>query len=123
MRAAGTTVKDSILGSRENGIQVIIEDGVAKLPDRTAFAGSISTMDNLVRNMIALAGVPLTDAVKMATLTPARIMKAENSKGSLQAGKDADIILFDENIRIQATFVRGRMVYSASENAFTLPLQ
>ena len=123
MRAAGTTVKDSILGSRENGIQVIIEDGVAKLPDRTAFAGSISTMDNLVRNMIALAGVPLTDAVKMATLTPARIMKAENSKGSLQAGKDADIILFDENIRIQATFVKGRMVYSASENAFTLPLQ
>ena len=52
---------------------VIIEDGVAKLPDRSAFAGSICTSNRLVRNMIQLAGVSLLDAVKMITVNPARM--------------------------------------------------
>ena len=63
----------SILGSLKNGMEVVIEDGVAKLLDRTAFAGSVATADRLVRNMIQLADVPLTDAVRMMTSTPARI--------------------------------------------------
>ena len=65
---------ESILGSLNNGQKVIIEDGVAKMPDRKAFAGSVATTDRLVRTMIYLAGVPLIDAVRMMTLTPARIL-------------------------------------------------
>jgi N-acetylglucosamine-6-phosphate deacetylase len=112
MRAAGMPPGESILGSLENGLKVIIEDGVAKLPDRSAFAGSVATADRLVRNMIRLAGVPLPEAVKMITATPAAIMKVGDRKGSLAQGKDADIVLFDEDITIETTIVKGKIVYT-----------
>ena len=110
MRGAGMPEGPSILGSKKNGLEVIIEEGVAKMPDRTCFAGSVATTDRLVRNMINLAGVPLTDAVKMATETPAKIIGA-HSKGILERGMDADVILFDENINVSLTMVKGRVVY------------
>lgn len=112
MRAAGMPPGESILGSIKDGIKVIVEDGVAKLPDRSAFAGSVATADRLVRNMIALAGVSLPDAVSMMTSTPAAVMGMDRTKGSLAPGKDADIILFDENIRVTKTIVKGKVVYS-----------
>ena len=74
MRAAGVDSRESTLGSLKNGTKVIVEDGVAKMPDRSAFAGSIITADKMVWNMITLAEVPLKDAVKMMTSTPAAIM-------------------------------------------------
>jgi N-acetylglucosamine-6-phosphate deacetylase len=114
MRAAGTDLKESILGSRKDGLKVIVEDGVAKLPDRSSFAGSIATSDRLVRTMIKMAGVSLIDAVRMMTLTPARIMKTDKRKGSLTIGKDADIVIFDENINIQSAIIRGEILYSNS---------
>ena len=101
----------SILGSKKNGMEVFIEDGVAKMPDRSCFAGSVATADRLVRNMITLADVPLTDAVKMMTATPAKIIGATN-KGELAPGKDADIVIFDENINVSTTIVKGRTVFS-----------
>ncbi|TDE12813.1 N-acetylglucosamine-6-phosphate deacetylase [Dyadobacter psychrotolerans] len=113
MRAAGMPEGESVLGPLKTGLKVIVEDGVAKLPDRSSFAGSVSTSDRLVRTMIQMADVSLLDAVRMITATPARIMKVENSKGSLVAGKDADIIIFDENIRVEKTFVGGRLVYDS----------
>jgi N-acetylglucosamine-6-phosphate deacetylase len=111
MRAAGMPEGESILGSLKNGLKVIVEDGVAKLPDRTSFAGSVVTADRLVRNMIDLAGVPLTDAVQMITSTPARIMGVSDKKGSLVKGKDADIVIFDDRINIQTTIIKGNMIY------------
>lgn len=115
MRAAGMPPGRSILGSRHNGLEVIVEDNVAKLPDRSSFAGSVATADRLVRNMISLADVPLPDAVRMITSTPARIMGVEDKKGSLVAGKDADIVIFDENINIETTIVKGKVVYMRQE--------
>ena len=103
---------DSILGSKHNGLKVLVEDGVAKLPDRTSFAGSVATFDRLVRNMVNLADVPLLEAVKMASLTPANILGLGASKGSLISGKDADIVIFDQNINICTTMVQGRVIYS-----------
>jgi N-acetylglucosamine-6-phosphate deacetylase len=111
MRAADMPEGESILGSLKNGLRVIIEDGVAKLPDRSSFAGSVATADRLVRTMIKIADVPLADAVLMITKTPARIMNVENKKGSLVVGKDADIIIFDEDINIKMTMVKGKIVY------------
>ncbi len=111
MRAAGMPEGESILGSVHNGLKVIIEDGVAKLPDRSSFAGSVATADSLVRNMINMASVPLIDAVKMMTATPARILEISNKKGALVKGKDADIVLFDDNINIETTIIEGRIVY------------
>ncbi|MBQ7500938.1 MAG: N-acetylglucosamine-6-phosphate deacetylase [Clostridia bacterium] len=112
MRAAGTDVEESILGSRRNGQQVFIEDGVAKMPDRLAFAGSIATADHLIRTMIDLAGVSVAEAVRMMTETAAEAMKIPD-RGFLEPGMKADIILFDEGINIKATVRDGSFVYGS----------
>ena len=113
MRAAGMPEGETILGSLKNGMRVLVEDGVAKLPDRTAFAGSVATADRLVRTMVKMADVPLTDAVRMMTSTPARIIGIDGRKGALAAGMDADIVIFDENIDIKLAMVEGKTVYGA----------
>ena len=96
----------------QNGLKVIVEDGVAKLPNRSSFAGSVATTIRLLKTMVTIAGVPLTDAVKMLTVTPARIMNVLETKGELTAGKDADIVIFDEEFIVEKTMVQGRIVYS-----------
>lgn len=90
--------------------RVIIEDGVCKLADRSALAGSIATMDRLIRTMVQKAEIPLADAVRMASETPARIMGVYDRKGSLQKGKDADIMIMDKNLRIRAVWAMGKLV-------------
>jgi N-acetylglucosamine-6-phosphate deacetylase len=112
MRAAGMPPGESILGNLKNGLRVIVEDDVAKLPDRTAFAGSVATADRLVRNMVRLADVSLVDAVRMMTSTPARIAGVSETKGALVPGKDADLVLFDSDIRVSTTIVGGEILYS-----------
>ena len=89
--------------------EFIIEDGVCKLMDRSAFAGSIATADRLVRVAIKEAGISLPDAVKMMTLTPARIMGLPQ-KGRLATGMDADLVVFDEDIRVQTVFAKGEPI-------------
>lgn len=112
MRGAGMPDGPSILGSLSAGQPVIIEDGVAKLPNRSAFAGSVATANRLVHTMHYLAEVPLTDVIKMITSTPAHILGIEKNKGSLEIGKDADVVIFDKDITIQATIIQGETVYT-----------
>ena len=90
--------------------RVIIEDGVCKLSDRSALAGSIATMDRLVRTAVQQAGIPMEDACRMVSETPARIMHIYDRKGSLQRGKDADIILFDSDQQLRFVMQMGRVV-------------
>ena len=89
--------------------EFIIEDGVCKLMDRSAFAGSIATADRLVRVAVKEAGISLTEAVRMITSTPARILGLAQ-KGSIAPGMDADIAVFDEDIEIKLVFARGKQV-------------
>ena len=112
IRGANMPEGESVIGNIHTGLKVILEDGVAKLPDRSCFAGSVATTDRLVRNMINMADVPLLEAVRMMSATPARIMNVADKKGSLVKGKDADIVLFDEDINIQTTIIKGRVVYN-----------
>lgn len=114
MRAAGMPPGDSILGNINNGLKVVVEDGVAKLPDRSAFAGSVATADRLVRNMVRMAGVPLEQAVNMITRTPATILGLHDKKGALAPGMDADLVIFDEDIQIQMTMIKGNIVYAGN---------
>jgi N-acetylglucosamine-6-phosphate deacetylase len=111
MRAAGMPEGDSVLGNIHHGLKVIVEDGVAKLPDRSAFAGSVATADRLVRTMIREAGVTLQEAVRMMTATPAAILGLGDSKGTLAPGMDADLVIFDEDIKVHATIIKGELVY------------
>jgi N-acetylglucosamine-6-phosphate deacetylase len=115
IRATGTSAKETILGDLENGVRAIIEDDVAKLPDRSCFAGSVATTDRLVRTMINVAKVPLTDTIQMITHTPAAILGVEDKKGSLAPGKDADVVIFDDNIAIQTTIIKGEVVYDRND--------
>ncbi len=109
MRGAGMPEGGTILGSLTNGRHCIIENGVAKLPDRQSFAGSVATADRLIRTMVDHADVPLPQAVKMLTETPASIQGLD--KGFLKPGADADIVVFDENVNVAYTILQGRIVY------------
>jgi N-acetylglucosamine-6-phosphate deacetylase len=114
MRAAGMPEGESVIGNINSGLKVIVEDGVSKLPDRSSFAGSVATADRLVRTMIRLGGVSLKSAVRMITKTPAEIMNIADQKGSLSVGKDADVVVFDENISIYCTIVKGKFTYQST---------
>jgi N-acetylglucosamine-6-phosphate deacetylase len=105
LEIAGTDVTEGVM----SGTEFIVEDGVCKLPDRSAFAGSIATADRLVRFCVKDVGLPVTDAVKMITVNPAKVMGL-HQKGRLAAGMDADLVIFDEDIRIQKVFVSGKEV-------------
>ena len=98
-----------------NDPRYIIEDGVCKLADRSSLAGSIATMDVLVRTM-AKAGIPLGDALRMASETPARIMGVYDRKGSLQKDKDADILIMDKELNIRAVWQAGKLVQESFLN-------
>lgn len=112
------TQGESILGSLENGQRVILEDGVAKMPDRTAFAGSICTADRLVRTMVTLAGASLPDAVRMITETPARVLGLSDFYGRVEAGRAADLAVFDHTVRIAMVFKDGAVCFENREEAF-----
>lgn len=112
MRAAGMPPGESVLGRLEDGLKVIVEDGVAKLPDRSAFAGSVATSIQLVKNMVTLADVSVIDAVKMMTITPAKIMKVYDRMGSIVVGKYADLVIFDDDIHLHTTIIGGKVVYT-----------
>ena len=111
MRGAGMPEGPSILGGLADGQECIVENGVAKLLDGSGFAGSVCTTDRLVRTMITIGGCSLEQAVQMASLNPARVMGVADRKGSLEAGKDADIVIFGDNVEVFATIVSGRKVY------------
>lgn len=90
--------------------RVIIEDGVCKLNDRSALAGSIATMDRLIRTAVNRAEIPFADAVRMTSETPARIMGIYDRKGSLERGKDADIVLMDSSMELCGVWSMGKLV-------------
>ncbi len=100
MRAAGTDLKESYLGAISPEGRVIIEEGVAKLPDRSSYAGSIATSDMMLKNAVLNYDIPLVSAVTMLSLTPATIVGLEDRKGSLAKGKDSDIVIADKEFNI-----------------------
>lgn len=90
--------------------RVIIEDGVCKLADRSALAGSVATTDRLIKTAVNVAEIPLEDAVRMCSETPSLIMKVNDRKGTLQRGKDADILILDEKLDIRCIWQMGRII-------------
>lgn len=125
MAAAGLGAGEYSLG----GLDVIVEDQipeafevpgqtgnyVAKLLDRSAFAGSVATMDQLVRNMVNLVGLSIQDAVKTATVNPAKILGIDDERGTLAPGMKGDVVVFDEDIEVQMTVVEGQIVYAKAQ--------
>lgn len=92
------------------GQRVTYRDGAVRLPDGT-LAGSALTLDKAVRMAIETLGVSLADAVTMASAIPARVIGVYDRKGSIEEGKDADLVLIDESAAVRATIVGGAIVY------------
>jgi len=106
MRAAGLKDGTYDLGGQE----VIVAKGQARLKDGT-LAGSVLTMDKAVKNMVNKVGIQLPKAIQMASLNPARSIGIDDKKGSLEPGKDADIVILNKNLETELTIVAGKIVY------------
>lgn len=94
-------------GEVEPDSDFIIEDGVCKLKDHSSLAGSIATMDKVVRVAVD-AGIPFEDVIRMATETPAKVMNCFETVGSLEEGKDADIVLMNKDLAVTGVWSQGR---------------
>ena len=110
MRASGTDVKESYLGKICPENRVIIDDGVAKLPDKSSFAGSIGTMDRAFKFAVKNAGIDMMSASEITSLTPAKLMKIDDKKGSIEIGKDADFVLLDNELNVVNVIVAGEII-------------
>lgn len=97
----------------EAGMECEVRDGVAILLDQTAFAGSTTLLNQMIPILVREATIPLVEAVRMASLTPARVIGRERSKGSLEAGKDADLVLFENDFRAARVMVAGQWIPTA----------
>lgn len=107
-RAGGLADGEYTLGGQPifvNGIECRLKDGT--------IAGSVLKLNEAVRNMYKHCALPLNEVVNMASLNPARLLGLDAAKGSLEVGKDADILLCDEEINVTATIVGGRILYEA----------
>ena len=104
LEIAGTDIKEGVM----SGTEFIVEDGVCKLKDRSAFAGSIATADALIRTLVNDCNCSVAMAVKMLTKVPAKILNV--NKGVLATGYDADIVVFDEDIKVSDIFIGGRKI-------------
>ncbi|WP_366247618.1 N-acetylglucosamine-6-phosphate deacetylase [Terribacillus aidingensis] len=98
------------------GQAVNVKDGKALLPDGT-LAGSMLQMKDAIRNMAAYADVSVADIAKMTAENPAKQYGIYDRKGSLEIGKDADIVLLDDQLTLQATYCRGNLAYHKEEES------
>ena len=103
LEIAGSNIKQGEM----SGTKFIVEDGVCKLLDRSAFAGSIATDELLVKNVYE-AGASITDAIKMMSYNPAKLLNL--NKGEISKGKDADLVVFDEKFVIKQVIVNGKVI-------------
>jgi N-acetylglucosamine-6-phosphate deacetylase len=99
-----------LFGPRDGGEPFIHRDGVGIMPDGQGLASSAQGMDHMVRTFHGLTGIPLHEVVRMATLTPARIIGVDHEIGSLQVGKRADLLLLDRDLRVARVILGGEFV-------------
>lgn len=93
-----------------NGVPAVFKNGVMMTGDCSRLAGSASSMDTIFRNAVKQVGIPLTDAVKMASSTPAKVIGIDNRKGYIKENYDADLILFDKDLNIKKVMVNGKLI-------------
>lgn len=101
-----------LIGPLDGGEPMIKADGVGILPDGTALASSVVALDHCVRTFHQLTGVPLEIAVRMASLTPARIAGRDHEIGSIAVGKRADLVVLDRDLNVRQVYRDGQLIYT-----------
>lgn len=113
LRAAGTAADGTLftLGTKgdETAQRFKVADGVAVMEDGTHYAGSIQPVSMMVKNIVQDCGIPLADAVKMASLTPARLVGMENEIGSIEVGKKADFTILGSDLSVKHVIINGKL--------------
>ena len=104
-----TSTGESYLGAILPENRVILEDGVAKLPDRTSFAGSLAVGDSMVESLCGNYGLDLVTVSHMMSATPAALLGL-TGRGQLRTGYHADIVLLGKDYRTNAVFIDGKRV-------------
>lgn len=110
MRAVDQPDGEYWFGPEGTGEKILKHDGVGVTTDGLALASAVMGMDHCVRTMHRAAGVPLWEAVRMASLTPARILGVDAEVGSLEAGKRADLVVMDADLTVRQVYVGGERV-------------
>ena len=96
---------------KQKGIDITIERGVALLPGGKAFAGSLATTSHLVRIMVNLAEIPIYEVCRMMSLNPAKIIKMDDTIGSIEIGKNADFTILDKDLQVEKVVLSGNIAY------------
>jgi N-acetylglucosamine-6-phosphate deacetylase len=109
MSAAGMPDGEYKLGGRP----VSVAGGRAVLANGGSIAGSTLTMERAVQNAVRLIGASVEEAILMASTNSARLLGMEGRKGEISAGSDADLVVLDESLAVQATMVAGQWVFGA----------
>lgn len=117
---AATGMGDGVyrLGNVESGQDVSVHDGVAWAASGEAFAGSIATADHVLRKAVLWAGIPFRDAIISLSATPAKLAGIDTRVGSLEPGKDADMVVLDKNLEVQMVISKGRIIYPGGLHGF-----
>jgi N-acetylglucosamine-6-phosphate deacetylase len=111
MRALDRPDGEYVFGPLDGGELVRKLDGVGVMPDGKSLASGVMGLDHCLRTFIEATGVPLPEAVRMATLTPARIAGVDAEVGSIESGKKADLVVTDRKLNVRSVYVDGRPLH------------
>jgi len=111
IRAAGLEDGVYFLGGKEDRHKIVVKGGIAMTSNRKLYAGSTCTMDKCVKNAMILGALDLPEAVQMATINPAKLLKIDREVGSLEKGKKADILIFDREVHVYSVIKDGNLIY------------
>jgi N-acetylglucosamine-6-phosphate deacetylase len=111
MRGAGMPSGVYTFGPKD-GQEALVQDNMAIMPDRTGYASSVVRTKDLVKTLVESVGLSLVDAVKMASIVPAKIVGVDDRMGSLEKGKDANIVIANDALEVHTTIVDGKIVMS-----------
>jgi N-acetylglucosamine-6-phosphate deacetylase len=99
-----------LFGPQDGGEPILRREGVGIMPDGKALASGVMGMDHAVRTFHRQTGVPLEAVVRMASLTPARIIGHDREIGSIAAGKRADLLVLDPELRVRQVVAAGGII-------------
>jgi N-acetylglucosamine-6-phosphate deacetylase len=109
-------MKGVAIGSAEDGDRTIVKEDSRAYVEGGTLVGSVAPMNLCIANIVRSVGCSLAEAVNIASLNPAALIGVDDRKGSLEPGKDADLVVIDEEVKVYMTMVKGQTVYRTNRS-------